>query len=419
MDIEMILKIILLALLVALSALFSGAEVALIGTNKAKVNQLVKDRVRGAAALAKLKSNPNRMLATINLGTALANVGSSALATEVALGMFGNGGLAISIGIMTFILLVFGENAPKSYCNANPVKVSLWISGVTLTFSYIFYPFVILFEKITHGILWMLKSPYHPPPITEQEIYNVIEQGLEDKALKKHERELVHGALKFDDIVIRAVITPRTKMFMLPAKMILFDAMPLISKSGYSRIPLYKDTTDQIVGILNVRDLLKNLERDERIITLESLARKPIFVSQEQRISKLLREMQGRQTHMAIVVDEFGGVEGCVTLEDLLEEIVGEIMDETDMEELNFKMLDKNTMLATGDVEIDTVNEILKSDIPRGEDYSTLSGLLHDKLKDIPRTGDRVVIESVKMTVEEAANNQATRIKIEKMPSTN
>jgi CBS domain containing-hemolysin-like protein len=127
--------------------------------------------------------------------------------------------------------------------------------------------------------------------------------------------------------------------------------------------------------------------------------------------------MQGRQTHMAIVVDEFGGVEGCVTLEDLLEEIVGEIMDETDMEELNFKMLDKNTMLASGEVEIDTVNEVLKSDIPQGEDYSTLSGLLHDKLKDIPRAGDRVVIESVKMTVEEAANNQATRIKIEKMSS--
>lgn len=417
MDIVMIFKIILLALLIALSALFSGAEVALIGTNKAKVNQLVKDKVRGSASLAKLKSNPSRMLATINLGTAVANVGSSALATEIALGLLGNNGLAISIGVMTFILLVFGENAPKSYCNANPVKVALWISGITLTFSYIFYPFVILFEKITHAILWMLKSSHHPPPVTEQEIYNVIEQGLEDKALKKHERELVHGALKFDDIVIRAVMTPRTKMFMLPAKMILFDAMPLISKSGYSRIPLYKDTPDQIVGILNVRDLLKNLERDEKIITLESLARKPIFVSQEQRISKLLKEMQGRQTHMAIVVDEFGGVEGCVTLEDLLEEIVGEIMDETDMEELNFKMLDKNTMLASGDVEIDTVNEVLKSDIPQGDDYSTLNGLLHDKLKDIPRKGDRIVIESIKMTVEETVNNQASRIKIEKLPS--
>jgi len=411
----MIFKIVLLALLVALSAIFSGAEVALIGTSKAKVNQLLKEKVRGATALSKLKSNPNRMLATINLGTTLANVGSSALATEIALGLVGNGGLAISIGIMTFILLVFGENAPKSYCNANPVKVSLWVSGITLTFSYIFYPFVILFEKITSVILRMLGSSHHPPPITEQEIYNILEQGLEDKALKKHEHELVHGALKFDDIVIRAVMTPRTKMFMLPAKTLLFDAMPLISKSGYSRIPIYKDTPDQIVGILNVRDLLKHLERDEKMLALESLSRKPIFVSQEQRISKLLREMQGRQTHMAIVVDEFGGVEGCVTLEDLLEEIVGEIMDETDLEELNFKMLDKNTMLASGDVEIDTVNEILKSDIPQGEDYSTLNGLLHDKLKDIPRQGDRIVIESVKMTVEEAVNNQASRIKIEKI----
>jgi putative hemolysin len=331
--------------------------------------------------------------------------------------LFGDNGLAIAIGVMTFVLLVFGEITPKSYCNANAIKISLKVSRILLTFSYVFYPFVILFEKITNAILKMVGSSHHPPPITEQEIYSVIEQGLEDNALKKHERELVHGALKFDDIVIRAVMTPRTKMFMLPAKMILFDAMPLISKSGYSRIPLYKDTTDQIVGILNVRDLLKNLERDEKMITLESLGRKPIFVSQEQRISKLLREMQGRQTHMAIVVDEFGGVEGCVTLEDLLEEIVGEIMDETDMEELNFKMLDKNTMLASGEVEIDTVNEVLKSDIPQGDDYSTLSGLLHDKLKDIPRAGDRVVIESVKMTVEEAINNQATRIKIEKIPS--
>ena len=417
MDAILVFKIIILGLLVGLSALFSGAEVALIGTSKAKVNQLVKDKVRGSSSLQKLKSNPNRMLATINLGTTLANVGSSALATEVSLGLFGNSGLAISIGIMTFLLLVFGENAPKSYCNANATKVSLWVSSITLAFSYMFYPFVILFEKITNVILRILGSSHHPPPITEQEIYNIIEQGIEDKALKKHERELVHGALKFDDTVIRAVMTPRTKMFMLPAKMILFDAMPVISKSGYSRIPLYKDTTDQIVGILNVRDLLKHLERDEKMINLESLSRKPIFVSQEQRISKLLREMQGRQTHMAIVVDEFGGVEGCVTLEDLLEEIVGEIMDETDLEELNFKMLDKNTMLASGDVEIDTVNEILKSDIPQGEDYSTLSGLLHDKLKDIPRPGDRVVIESVKMTVEEVINNQASRIKIEKIPS--
>ncbi len=414
MSTNLVVDISILAILIGLSAFFSGAEIALIGVSKAKVNQLVKEKVRGSSALYKFKSNPSRMLATINLGTNLVNVGSSALATQTALELFGNTGLAIAIGAMTFLLLVFGEITPKSYCNANATKVSLRVSGILLAFSYVFYPFVILFEKITNAILKMVGSSHHPPPITEQEIYSVIEQGLEDKALKKHERELVHGALRFDDIVIRAVMTPRIKMFVLPAKTLLFDALPLISKSGYSRIPLYKDTPDQIVGILHVRDLLKYLEKDEKMLSLESISRKPIFVSQEQKIGNLLREMQGRQTHMAIVVDEFGGVEGCVTLEDLLEEIVGEIMDETDKMELNFKMLDKNTILASGDVEIDTVNEIFKSDISHGEDYSTINALIHDKLKDIPKVGDRIVIDSIKMTVEEVVNNQANRIKIEK-----
>jgi len=399
MNQNLILDIIFLAILVCFSGFFSGSEVALVGVSKAKVNQLVKEKAKGSSSLYKLKSNPSRMLAAINLGNALTNVGSSALATQISLGLFGSNGLAIAIGIMTFILLVFGEITPKSYCFANATKISLKVSGIILIFSYAFYPFVLLFEKITRGMLQIAGSSHHPPPITEQEIYSVIDQGLEDKVLKKHEKELVHGALKFDDTVIHSVMTPRTKMFMLPSKMLLFDALPSISKSGFSRIPVYKETTDQIVGILHVRDLLKHLERDEKMINLESISRKPIFVSQEQKTSKLLREMQGNQTHMAIVVDEFGGVEGCVTLEDLLEEIVGEIMDETDKIELNFKIIDKNTMIASGDVEIDIVNEILKSNIPQGDDYSTLSGLLHDKLKDIPKVGDKIEFDSINMIV--------------------
>jgi len=414
MNQSLILDIVFLAILVCFSGFFSGSEVALVGVSRAKVSQLVKEKTKGSSSLYKLKSNPSRMLAAINLGNALTNVGSSALATQISLGLFGSNGLAIAIGIMTFVLLVFGEITPKSYCFANATKISLKVSGIILVFSYVFYPFVVFFEKITRGMLQIAGSSHHPPPITEQEIYSVIEQGLEDKVLKKHEKELVHGALKFDDTVIHSVMTPRTKMFMLPSKMLLFDALPSISKSGFSRIPVYKETTDQIVGILHVRDLLRYLEKDERMINLESISRKPVFVSQEQKTSKLLREMQGNQTHMAIVVDEFGGVEGCVTLEDLLEEIVGEIMDETDKIELNFKIIDKNTMIASGDVEIDIINEILKSNIPQGDDYSTLSGLLHDKLKDIPKVGDKIELDSIRMIVEEVANNQANKIKIEK-----
>src|SRR5215831_2168983 len=200
MDNGLIFDIVLLAILIGLSGFFSGSEIALIGISRAKVNQLVKEKVSGSPSLFKLKSNPSRMLATINLGTNLVNVGSSALATQVSLGLFGNSGLAIAIGVMTFLLLVFGEITPKSYCNANATKIALKFSGILLAFSYVFYPFVILFEKITNSILKLVGSSHHPPPITEQEIYSIIEQGLEDKALKKHEGKMVHGALKFDDI---------------------------------------------------------------------------------------------------------------------------------------------------------------------------------------------------------------------------
>ena len=160
----------ILAILIGLSGFFSGSEIALIGIIRAKVNQLVKEKARGSASLYKLKSNPSRMLATLNLGTNLVNVGSSALATQVSLEFFGDNGLAIAIGVMTSLLLVFGEITPKSYCNANATKISLKVSKFLLVFSYVFYPFVLLFERITNAILKAVGSSHQPPPITEQEI---------------------------------------------------------------------------------------------------------------------------------------------------------------------------------------------------------------------------------------------------------
>ncbi|HZS73747.1 MAG TPA: DUF21 domain-containing protein, partial [Candidatus Nitrosotalea sp.] len=174
MGTNLVLDITVLVILIGLSGFFSGSEIALIGISRAKVNQLVKEKAKGSASLYKLKSNPSRMLATLNLGTNLVSVGSSALATEVSLGLFGDNGLAIAIGVMTFVLLVFGEITPKSYCNANAIKISLKVSRILLMFSYVFYPFVILFEKITNAILKLVGSSHQPPPITEQEIYSVI-----------------------------------------------------------------------------------------------------------------------------------------------------------------------------------------------------------------------------------------------------
>ena len=414
--VDLWVELVTLAVLIGLSGFFSGLEVALVGIRKSKVVQLFNEKKKGSKALHKLKMNPSWMMSSVNLGNNLVNVGASALATSLAIRLFGNDGLGIAIGVMTFLILVFGEITPKTYCNANSTKIALRYAPVLLAFSYVFYPIVKFFEIISKGVVRLTGSSYTPPPITEEDIKGVIDQGLEEKALEKEEMELVHGALKFDDTVIRSVMTPRTKMFALNSKMLLFEALPQINKSGYSRIPIFGDTKDDIIGFIHVRDILKELEKDNKMSSLEQIARKPVFASQEKMISSLLKEMQGRKTHMAIVVDEHGGVEGLVTLEDLLEEIVGEIEDETDLARpTGYEKIDQDTIITNGDIEIDTINEIFKTKVPEGDDYASLNGLLHEKLRDIPQEGDKVEIEELRIIVEKVSKNIPQKIRIERI----
>jgi len=414
--VDLWIEITTLVVLIGLSGFFSGLEVALVGIRKSKVIQLFNEGRKGSKALHKLKMNPSWMMSSVNLGNNLVNVGASALATSLAIRLFGDDGLGIAVGIMTFLILVFGEITPKTYCNANSTKIALKYAPVLLVFSYVFYPIVKFFEIITRGVVKMTGSSQTPPPITEEEIKGVIDQGLEEKAIEKDEMELVHGALKFDDTVIRSVMTPRTKMFSLNSKMLLFEALAQINQSGHSRIPIYGSSGDDIVGFIHVRDVLKELERDNKMVSLEQIARKPVFASQEKMVSALLKEMKGRKTHMAIVVDEHGGVEGLVTLEDLLEEIVGEIEDETDLtRQAGYEKIDQNTIITNGDIEIDTINEIFKTKVPEGDDYASLNGLLHERLQDIPQEGDKVEIEDLRIIVEKVLKNFPKKIRIEKI----
>ncbi|MDC0637930.1 hemolysin family protein [Nitrosopumilus sp.] len=414
--VDLWVEITALSVLIGLSGFFSGLEVALVGVRKSKVVQLFNEGKKGSKALHKLKMNPSWMMSSVNLGNNLVNVGASALATSVAIRLFGNDGLAVAVGVMTFLILVFGEITPKTYCNANSTKVALRYAPVLLAFSYVFYPVVKFFEIITRGVVKITGSSYTPPPITEEEIKGVIDQGLAEKALEKEEMELVHGALNFDDTVIRSVMTPRTKMFTLNAKMLLFEALPQINQSAHSRIPIFGDTRDDIVGFIHVRDVLRELEKDKEVVTLEQIARKPVFASQEKMVSSLLKEMKGRKTHMAIVVDEHGGVEGLVTLEDLLEEIVGEIEDETDLKrERGYERIDQDTIITNGDIEIDIINEIFETKIPEGDDYASLNGLLHERLQDIPQEGDKLELNDLKIIVEKVTKNIPQKIRIEKI----
>jgi len=414
--VELWVEMTALACLIGLSAFFSGLEVALVGIRKSKVVQLLNENHKGAKALHKLKTNPSWMMSSVNLGNNLVNVGASALATSVSIRLFGNDGVGIAVGIMTFLILIFGEITPKTYCNANSTKIALRFAPILLGFSYAFFPVVKFFEIVTKGVVKITGSSPEPPPITEEEIKGVIDQGHAEKAIEKDEMDLVHGALKFDDTVVRAVMTPRTKMFTMNSKTILFEALHEINQNGFSRIPVFGASPDDIVGFVHVRDVLKELENENRMKTLEEISRKPVFVSQEKMVSALLKEMKGRKTHMAIVVDEHGGVEGLVTLEDLIEEIVGDIEDESDLvKPKGYERIDKDTIMTNGEIPIDKINSIFKTQIPLGDDYSSLNGLLHEKLQDIPQAGDKVEIEDIRIVVEKVLKNVPQKIRIEKI----
>lgn len=414
--VDLWVEMVALAFLIGLSAFFSGLEVALVGIRKSKVVQLLNEGQKGAKALHKLKTNPSWMMSSVNLGNNLVNVGASAFATSVAIRLFGNDGVGIAVGVMTFLILIFGEITPKTYCNANSTKIALRFAPVLLIFSYVFFPVVKFFEIITKSVVKITGSSPEPPPITEEEIKGVIDQGHAEKAIEKDEMDLVHGALKFDDTVVRAVMTPRTKMFTMNSKTILFEALHEINQNGFSRIPIYGTSPDDIVGFVHVRDVLKELENENRMKTLEEISRKPVFVSQEKMVSALLKEMKGRKTHMAIVVDEHGGVEGLVTLEDLIEEIVGDIEDESDLiKTKGYDRIDKDTIMTNGEIPIDKINSIFKTQIPLGDDYASLNGLLHEKLQDIPQAGDKIEIEDIRIVVEKVLKNIPQKIRIEKI----
>ncbi len=321
-------EILAIVILIGLYALFSGLEIAIVGVRRSKVIRLYNKKIPGSSSLYKLKLNPGRMTASVNLGNTLVNVASSVLAADVAIKLLGNQGIGIVIGIMTCVILIFGEIAPKTYCNVNPEKASLRFSRVILAFTYLTYPIVILLENFIKFMLKIAGGSTTLRPITESEIHEVIDQGLKEKAIEKEEHELVRNALEFDDQTINNVMTQKGQIFSLSEQLTLDKAVPLIKNRGYSRVPVFRKNSDEIVGIVHIWEIVRVQEKDYQKIKLKEIARKPLFVDSTEKISELLVKLKKKDTHMAIVLDKFDKLQGIITMEDLLEEIVGDIMGE-------------------------------------------------------------------------------------------
>ncbi|MCV0409838.1 hemolysin family protein [Nitrosopumilus sp.] len=323
------LEIIIIMMLVGLYALFSGLEIAIVGVRRSRVIRLYRKRVPGSSPLYKLKMNPAMMTSSVNLGNTLVNVASSVLAADVAIKLLGSQGVGIIIGIMTFVILIFGEILPKTFCNVNPEKASLKFSRVLLVFTYAMYPFVKSLEILTGTILKLFGgySP-RPKPITEDEIKEVIEMGYTEKAIEKEERDLARNALEFDDKPIQDVMTPKDNVFSLDGALTLSTVISKIEDKGFSRIPVYEKTTENIVGILHIWDIARLSKQKFTTTKINTMVRKPFFIYSSDRISNLLIELKKKDMHMAVVLDDQDKLVGIITVEDLLEEIVGDIVGE-------------------------------------------------------------------------------------------
>ncbi len=421
MDVHRILvdittSIVIIIILLAFSAFFGGLEVALVAITDVQIEQFLLEKKKGAKSLKKLKSNPSRMITTIMLGNNIVNVAASTLAAEIAISIFGSIGVGIATGVMTFVILVFGEITPKAYSNIYASKMSLTFAKPIDIMTRILYPLVVFFEGLTNMILKTLNADSKKVALTDKEFEATLRIGVKEKVLEIGEKRFIEGVLKLNDLTVRSIMTPRVKMFTIDSKIGVKEAIATLAKGEYSRVPVIENTKDTVVGIIHLRDILKTVAENKKYSKIKSVSRKPIFVSQEKLIGDLLREFQGRREHMAIVVDEFGGVEGLVTLEDIIEEIFGEIMDEKDILPQFIYRLDKNSCIVHGETDIRLVNDYLGTDLESGEDYSTISGLLHTKLQDMPQQGERVEINNCTLIVENTEGNTPIRVRVNKEP---
>ncbi len=388
--IEENIKFILFFVCLLLSGFFSGSEVALISINQAKVRTLVERNVSGSRALEKLKKNSDHLLITILIGNNVVNIGAAALATSIAIEYYGDVGVGIATGVVTILLLIFGEIGPKTYAARKTEKVALFVSWPILYLSYFFYPLLRVYDGIKK--IFSIKGDIAHPAITEEEIKQWIDVGEEAGTIEEEEHEMLYRVFRFTDTIAKEAMTSRADVVMIDEKSSLEESINIFNETGFSRLPVYHEQIDNIIGILNVKDVFRAIHKKMGHIRIRDLMYDPQFIPESKKVDELLKELQIRKVHLSIVLDEYGTFVGIITVEDILEELVGEILDEFDVEEPEIQMIDEGVYLIDAGVWVDRINEELNLSLPLDESYETIGGLLIDRLGHIPRRGELVEI---------------------------
>ena len=390
-----------LLVLLVLSGVFSGSETALVALSIGRVEGLVREGRHGAAALYTLKTDPSRMLTTILIGNNLVNIAASVMATVVATRAFGSAGPGIAVGVLTILILIFGEITPKSLATRYSERISLFIAPLLLAFMRLIYPAVWLFGHFTTWIHRMTGQE-GDPTVTESELISMLEYGEKEGTIEHGERKMIERVFEFNDLKVRDVMTPHTGIFALDGNLSVREALPLVTQATYSRIPVYDTHRDRLRKVLYLRDLLAAIASENLDTPVADIAHEPLYVSQYQDIDELFARMRKEKRIFAIVVDEYGVVRGIVSLEDLLEELVGEIYDESDVAPLLETGADESELVVEGASELRVVEEFFSLDLP-GKPTDTVSLWILNHTEIIPRAADIFIIDGLEVRIVEAS----------------
>jgi len=415
-DATTLAELVVIVISLVLAALAASAETSLTSISRVRLRQHVEQNVPQAIVIERLHRDPNAYLSTILIVNTVAIIVASSTATLLALHLYQArvAEWAVSL-VLSLIVLVACEITPKTLALQRAERVALRMARLVAWATYVMRPVVFVLTAVTRLILRMMggKAQVRGPFVTEEELKMLVSVGEEEGVIEEEEREMIHGIFEMGDMRVRELMVPRTDLVAIEVNEPVEKAVDLVTKHGHTRIPVYEGNLDHIVGVLYAKDLLRAVVRGEQK-TLRETARKPYFTPESNKVQDVLRDLRKNRVHMAIVVDEYGGTAGAVTIEDILEEIVGPIQDEYDIgEEDEIQFISPNEVVLDGRVSVDDVNELLKLDIA-ADDYDTIGGYVFNQLGRVPEVGTELETPRLKITVRRVNRRRIEELLLEK-----
>ncbi|HEY82396.1 MAG TPA: HlyC/CorC family transporter [Dehalococcoidia bacterium] len=406
----------LLIICLVLSAFFSSSETAFVSLQRIRVKHLVENNIRGARRVARMLERPERLLSTVLLGNNLVNTAAAALATALAISIWGERGVIIATISVTLFLLIFAETTPKTIAAQHAEKLSIIFARPLELISWLFTPFVITLSWIASGFARLVGGKSAPRSlVTDDEIRTMISVGHKEGTVEEAEAEMLHKVFEFGDRPVREVMIPRPEVIAIEKGAKISDFLALYAENPLSRFPVYQENMDNVIGILSVKDVLmaqaKGLISDDS--TIDELVRPAYFAPETKRINELFAEMRDKNYRMCVVVDEFGGTAGIVSLSRLVEEIVGPVGDELAQVEKEYEVINEYTFQIDGSMRIEEVNEEMGLELPEG-DYETVAGFVLHLLGHIPRPNEQLRYKNLKLVITEMRGHKIEKILLTK-----